>query len=69
MEAFRPKIKTNLYIAAELALNTTYSNELTDSASSDTSSELKEALCNSAEEKLDQEVNLRVAAKRIKINE
>ena len=41
-----------------------YSNEPTDTASSGTSSELKEALCNSAGEKLDQEVSLRVAAKR-----
>ena len=41
-----------------------YSNEPTDTASSGTSSELKEAHCNSAEEKLDREVSLRVAAKR-----
>ena len=41
-----------------------YSNEPTDTGSSGTSSELKEALCNSAGEKLDWEVSLRVAAKR-----
>ena len=40
-----------------------YSNEPTDTASSDTSSELKEVLCNSAGEKLDREVSLRVEAK------
>ena len=41
-----------------------YSNEPTDTASSGTSSELKEALCNSAGEILDREVSLRLAAKR-----
>ena len=35
-----------------------YSNEPTDTASSGTSSELKEALCKSAGEKLDREVSL-----------
>ena len=43
------------------------SNEPTDTASSGTSSELEE-LCNSAEEKLDREVSLRVTAAE-KMNE
>ena len=41
-----------------------YSNKPTDTASNGTSYELKEALCNGAGEKLDQEVSLRVVAKR-----
>ena len=49
---------------AELALNTTVTNLLTQPAVALYSSELKEALCNSAGEKLDWEVSLCVAAKR-----
>ena len=57
-EAIPPKVKV---ISTSVEH---YSNEPTDTASSGTSSELKEVLCNSAGEKLDREVILRVAAKR-----
>ena len=61
MEAIRPEIKLIFSCRAGVEH---YSNEPTNTASSGTSSELKEALCNSAGENLDREVSLRVAAKR-----
>ena len=61
-EAIQPEIKTNLYSCRASVEH--YSNEPTDIARVATSSELKEALYNSAGEKIDQEVSLCVAAKR-----
>ena len=60
-EAIRPEIKL---ISSCRASVEHYSSEPTDTASSGTSSEVNEALCNSAREKLDREVSLRVVAKR-----
>ena len=65
METIRPELKTNLYIAADLALNTMVTRLLTQPAVA-LAPNLRRRF---VRENLNQEVSLRVSAKRRRIYE
>ena len=60
-EAIRP-VATKIFPILRIAKVGRYTKEPTDTTSNGTSPGLKETLCNSAGQKFDQEVSLRVAA-------